>query len=214
MTFSARREIGYGLGCYAVYLGVRAIVMRRAGRRRADRNARRIVAVERRLRLDLEVRAQRVTMRRRRMLAPLNAAYLALNTFLTVGCLIVLFRRRDPSFHRLRRAAVIAHAAAQPVFLVFPTAPPRTLEGFVDIFREGGLDLESRPIVWLYNPVAAMPSIHVAYAIVTTASIARRSRLALAYPCVVALVVVATGNHYVLDVAAGAALGAVALKAA
>jgi hypothetical protein len=68
----------------------------------------------------------------------------------------------------------------------------------------------------LYNPVAAMPSLHVAFATLTGAAIADRleSRAgrvaAYAYPPLVALVVMATGNHYVLDAAAGAVLGAAA----
>jgi hypothetical protein len=62
---------------------------------------------------------------------------------LTVGWLIRLFRRRDPQFHRLRSAAVLTTLGAQPVFLFFPCAPPRTLDHFVDTIVEvSGVDLD------------------------------------------------------------------------
>jgi hypothetical protein len=66
-----------------------------------------------------------------------------------------------------------------------------------------GFDLEHRWLVKLYNPVAAMPSLHVAFAVVTAAALAAAS-----YPPLVSLVITATGNHYALDAVAGAALGA------
>ena len=80
----------------------------------------------------------------------------------------------------------------------------------------GGIDIEHPHLVRFYNPVAAMPSHHVAFAVVSGAGIAMRARSPLAraawraYPALVAVVVIATGNHYVLDVPAGAALGAAA----
>ena len=108
-----------------------------------------------------------------------------------------------------------------PVFLLFPTAPPRTLEHFVDTLADvSGVDLDTGLVARLYDPIAAMPSIHIAYAIVTAAGIAETSgsplarALASAYPPAVALVIFTTANHYVLDAVAGAALGAAALRLA
>jgi hypothetical protein len=217
--FSTRREAAIGLGVYALYLGMRAVKLRRGGRARADRNARRIVALERRLRIHVEPALQRALLPRTRLVAGLNVAYVTLNVGLTVGWLMRLHARRDPEFHRLRRAAVAATLGAQPVFLLFPVAPPRTLEGFVDTIEAvSGLDLEQGVVARLYDPIAAMPSIHLAYAVVTAAGIAgtARSRWARAvspaYPPAVALTVVATANHYVLDAVAGSALGALALR--
>ena len=143
---------------------------------------------------------------RTRLIAVLNVAYAVANVGLTVGWLMRLFFRRHPEFHRLRRAAVLTTLGAQPVFLLFPTAPPRTLDHFVDTIAEvSGFDLDSGLIAKLYDPIAAMPSIHVAYAVVTATGIAETSRsplarrLAPAYPPLVALTVLATANHYVLD---------------
>jgi ABC-type dipeptide/oligopeptide/nickel transport system permease subunit len=83
-----------------------------------------------------------------------------------------------------------------------------------------GIDLDSGVVSRLYDPLAAMPSIHVAYAVVTATGIAGTSRsralrgLAPAYPPLVALIVFVTANHYVLDAVAGAALGGAALRLA
>ncbi len=219
--FSARREVAIGLAVYAVYLLVREAVMRGGGRGRAERNGQRIVDLERRLGFHAEPRAQRALLRHPRFVAGLNAGYAVFNVGLTVGWLLRLYGRRDSEFHRLRRASVLAHLGAQPVFLVFPAAPPRTLVGFVDTLRHvSGIDLGHPSLVRFYNPVAAMPSIHVAFAVVTAASMAERSgsavgrAAALAYPPLVSVVVVGTGNHYVLDAVAGAALGLAARRLA
>jgi len=81
-----------------------------------------------------------------------------------------------------------------------------------------GVDLEHPRLVRFYNPVAAMPSLHVAFAVVTGAEIAARSdsvlvkSVAHAYAPLVATVVAGTANHYVLDAVAGAALGVAARR--
>ena len=115
----------------------------------------------------------------------LNLGYGLFNVTLTVGWLVVLYRRRDEGYHRFRGACLVTHLGAQPAF---------------------------------YNPVAAMPSLHVAFAVVTGGEIAERSgsvvvrTAARAYAPLVATVVAGTGNHYVLDAVAGAALGAAARR--
>jgi membrane-associated phospholipid phosphatase len=219
--FSGRREVAVGLGAYALYLGVRAVVVRERGRLRARRNAERLVALERRLGIHVEPGLQRLLLPRVRLVAGLNVGYAVLNFGLTVGWLMRLFSARHPEFHRLRRATALTFLGAQPVFLLFPTAPPRTLDHFVDTIQEvSGIDLDSGLVAKLYNPLAAMPSIHVAFAVVTATGLAETSRsrlvrrLAPGYPPLVALTVFATANHYVLDGVAGAALGALGLRIA
>jgi hypothetical protein len=219
--FSARREVAVGLGVYALYLLASRLKRGERGRLQATRNAERVVALERRLGVHVEPALQEVLLPRRRLVAVLNVAYVTLNVGLTVGWLMLLYRRRDPNYHRLRRAAVLTTLGAQPVFVLFPCAPPRTLDQFVDTVVEvSGFDLDSGLVAQLYDPLAAMPSIHVAYAVVTAAGIAETSRSPLvraaarAYPPLVALIVFATANHYALDAVAGAALGALALRLA
>ncbi|HEX7084546.1 MAG TPA: phosphatase PAP2 family protein [Gaiellaceae bacterium] len=215
--FSGRREVALGLGVYALYLGVRALVWTEDGRRRADRNAARIVEAERRLQLHVEPQLQRLLLPRRRLLTVLNIAYVTLNVGLTVGWLMRLYHRREPGFFRYRRAVALATAGAQPVYLLFPVAPPRKLDHLTDTIAEAGLDLDSGLISKLYCPIGAMPSIHVAYAVVVGEAIRKTGprwlrRLAPAYAPAVAVTVFATANHYFLDGIAGAALGGAALR--
>jgi PAP2 superfamily len=212
--FSLRREVTLGLTAYGLYLLVSRLVLRRSGRARARRNAERIVAIEDRLGLGIEPAIQRALLRFPRVVHGLNIGYGLFNVTLTVGWLVLLFRRRDESYHRFRRTCLLAYVGAQPVFFLFPTAPPRVLDGFVDTLSQvSGLDLEHPFLVRFYNPVAAMPSLHVAFAVVTGAEIADRTgstavkAAAHAYAPLVAAVVAGTGNHYVLDAVAGAALG-------
>src|ERR687891_524016 len=154
--YSTRREVALGLGVYAGYLLVRRAVVNERGRAAATVNARRIVALERRLGLHIEPRLQGLLLPQRRLIAVLNVAYVTLNVGLTVGWLIRLFRGKHPHFHRLRRAAVATTLGAQPVFLLFPVAPPRTLDHFVDTIADvSGVDLDSGLIAQLYDPISA-----------------------------------------------------------
>jgi hypothetical protein len=112
---------------------------------------------------------------------------------------------------------VLTTLACQPVFYFFPcaTAPSTTSDTIADV---SGFDLDSGPAAQLYAALAAMPSIHVAYAVVTAAGVAAASEspalraLAPAYPPLVAAVVFVTANHYVLDAVAGAAIAGAALR--
>jgi hypothetical protein len=212
-----RRELVIGAATYGAYLLVRRLVWNDRGRARARRNGGRLLALERRLGLDVEARLQQRLLVRRRLVHGLNVGYAAFNVTVTVCWLVRLLRRRDPAYVPLRRACLLAYLGAQPVFLAFPTAPPRSLPGGVDTLSAvSRLDLEHPLLLRLYNPIAALPSLHCAFAAITGASLAERGAgpLALAYPPAVAFVVVATGNHYVLDTVAGAALGLAARRLA
>ena len=215
MASSSGREALIGLACYGAYLSVRRIVWTEQGRARAMRNAQRIIELEEGLGLRLEPVVQRTALRHRRLIDALNAGYAAGNVALSVGWLILLHRRGSPHFRRERRAAMVAFAGALPVFALFPTAPPRARDDHVDTLLDRGIDIEHPLLVRFYNPIAAMPSHHVAFAVVTGFGLSRRSRRPgarlgwWAYPVGVGGVVIATGNHYVLDIVAGAGLGRV-----
>ena len=110
------------------------------------------------------------------------------------------------------------HALPQHVLL--PTAPPRffTSIGFTDTLGQlGGLNHGSGLIELAANPYAAMPSLHAADALIVGVILASvvRNRIAkalwLVWPLWVSFAVMATGNHFWLDVLAGMLLGALAL---
>jgi hypothetical protein len=105
------------------------------------------------------------------------------------------------------------------VFWLYPMAPPRLLPGvgFVDVVAATGSpgSTHSGPLAQHANELAAMPSLHLAWAVWTAWAAWRMLRgrrfaaAVWAYPVVTAAVVLATGNHFVADVVAGAALTAV-----
>ena len=73
-----------------------------------------------------------------------------------------------------------------------------------------GLNLSSDLLGALYNPFAAVPSLHFGYALIVgivLATLAERRWVRVVgavYPLVMLLVIVATGNHFVFDAALGA----------
>jgi PAP2 superfamily protein len=214
------REAAIGLGMYAAALGVRKAVWSPGGRARARRNADRLMRLEQRLGIAVEPAIQRAAMGRV-PLGALNAAYVGANIAFTVGSLAVLLRRGDPGYRPLRRSVAGTMLAAQVPFLLFPTAPPRATERFVDTLAEAsGVDLDRGAASQLFNPIASMPSIHMAWAVISAESLRACSsrpsvRAAAAlYPPAVATVVLVTANHLVVDVLAGSVLGWAGLRLA
>jgi membrane-associated phospholipid phosphatase len=99
------------------------------------------------------------------------------------------------------------------VMIVFPTAPPR-LVGFRDVVESSPWAQIAHPES-LMNPYGAMPSFHIAWSLLAAAALYEAIRgwvgkLVLLQPGLMAVAVVATANHWVLDVVAGAGLAATA----
>ena len=142
----------------------------------------------------------------------LGILYVVLHFAGTGAFLVWLYRRHPERFARVRNTMIGATGIALALYVTFPVAPPRLAAlGFVDtVSHKTGINLSSDLLGNLYNPFAAVPSLHFGYALlvgVTLASIARRPLLrvlAWSYPVLMLLVIVATGNHFFFDAAAGA----------
>jgi len=147
--------------------------------------------------------------------------YSLLHYTVTPAVLVWLRRRHAGSYGPARTALVVATLLGLVGFWLYPTAPPRMLadHGFVDTlaaFSNWGwwsTDASApKGLGGLTNEFAAMPSLHVGWAVWVgwyAATHGRRTWVrvaAVAYPLVTSLVVVATANHYWLDAVAGAAL--------
>lgn len=140
----------------------------------------------------------------------LSYSYLAAQFIVLPGALIWLYRRSARDYRRLRNTVVATWLIAIPIFALFPVAPPRLADmGFIDtVSQQPGVGLTGRSTIF-YNPLAAVPSLHVGFAAAVglTLAFALRRRwskaLALTWPPLVALSVIATGNHYLFDIAAG-----------
>lgn len=145
--------------------------------------------------------------------------YQFLHIPVTMTVLAGVWLVRPASYRPLRTALVALNCVGLATFLAWPLAPPRLLpqHGFVDLVAAAGYG----PVVGSGNvsvdQFGAMPSLHIAWAVWCAAVLVlhlpwRRMRhAAWLYPATTSVVVVVTANHYVLDVAAGAATAAVAL---
>jgi membrane-associated phospholipid phosphatase len=136
------------------------------------------------------------------------------------GVLVWLYRRSPPVYRRLRNTVIGTWLLALPTFAVFPVAPPRLAGiGVKDtVSHQAAVALTGHSTLF-YNPYAAVPSLHVglAFAVGVAAAVALRARwakiVASMWGPAVMLSVVATGNHYVFDVAAGLLVTALAYGA-
>ncbi len=159
-----------------------------------------------------------------RPLAVLADYYYAAAHFLVVIAVAVwAARRATTAARRLRVAFYALNGIALAGFWLFPLAPPRLLAGygFIDTvvaFHTWG-SWGSTSVDAASNQFAAMPSLHVGWALWCTVTVwsltrHRAARTAAAvYPILTALVVLGTANHYLLDVAGGAAALLLALAA-
>jgi hypothetical protein len=155
----------------------------------------------------------------------LNHLYLAAQLVVVPGALIFLYRRSRPIYERLRNTILATWLISIPVYAAFPVAPPRLADmGFVDtITTQTGFAMDSKLTTSFYNELAAVPSLHVGFAVAVGIAVAAAVRhpaakaLALLWGPAIGLAVVATGNHFVFDIAAGivaSALGYVVGRAA
>jgi len=138
----------------------------------------------------------------------------------TIGVLVWLWWRHPSRYGMLRNALLGINVVGFAVFWAFPVAPPRMLSGlgFIDIVAVAhSVGAWSTGVVASQaNDYAAMPSLHVAWALWCTFAVwtVRRDRLArvaaAGYAALTAVVVMATANHYLLDVVGGIATAAAA----
>ena len=133
--------------------------------------------------------------------------------------LLWVYLRRNEAFYRFRNAIMLANVIGLVGYVLLPTAPPRMFpgEGFIDSLSDfGGISHGSAVVELASNPYAAVPSLHAADALIlgiVVATLVRSPVLKavwLALPVWVWLVVMATGNHFWLDIAAGVVVAAVA----
>ena len=144
--------------------------------------------------------------------------YVNAQTTVTVGALIYLYLRHNRSFYFVRNMLMIAMVIALVGYAVFPTAPPRFMPewGFIDPVADfTGVHVDTAHggggmTTALTNLYAAVPSMHVAFALMIGWPLARLARrrgvavLWLLYPLLIAFVIVATANHFILDALLGA----------
>lgn len=193
-------------GVYELIRGVGGENVEAAMRHTAD-----LVALERAVGLYVERGVQDAVEAIPMVPAVLGLAYVVFHFAGTAALLVWVHRKHPDRFPLVRTTFVVATALSLVGYVLYPAAPPRLAElGFSDtVTNATGLDLSSDLLGSLYNPFAAVPSLHFGYALIVGAvliSLATRRLLRVAgalYPAAMLVIIVGTGNHFIIDAVLG-----------
>ncbi|HWC36448.1 MAG TPA: phosphatase PAP2 family protein [Mycobacteriales bacterium] len=142
--------------------------------------------------------------------------YATLHYIVTPVVLVWMWRRHGSAYASARTVLMVATILALVGYSLFPVAPPRLLPGFFDTMAKfshygwwSTAASAPRGLGGDTNQFAAMPSLHVGWAIWCGWMLVRYGRhrvtkiFGVLYPLVLSLDVMVTANHYLLDVLAG-----------
>jgi hypothetical protein len=211
------RQLLLFCGAYWLYRVVRGLTDGRVDD--AFHHARELIALEQHLGLFVEPAVHRWAERQEWLIDAASWMYVNSHFSITTLTLGFIYLRRNASFYFVRNMFMVAMGIALVGYAAFPTAPPRLLPewGFTDsVANFTGVDSGTGSVAAIVNPFAAVPSMHVAFALMLGVPMARMARRRAAkaawalYPAVVCFVVVATANHWWFDAFAGAVTAAVA----
>jgi len=173
----------------------------------AERNANHLWSIERSMHLLNEVHVQQFLLQSTTLVLLSNRYYVTVHFPITAIFLSWLFLRHRSSYRKVRNTLVLLTTFGLLFTVFVPLAPPRlftgdTLIDTMQVFGPSAYNPDSTTGV--ANQYAAMPSLHVAWAVLIAITVIRVSKrrirwLALAHPVITIFVVVATGNHYWLD---------------
>jgi hypothetical protein len=138
-----------------------------------------------------------------------NFVYFWLDFPLIAGVGLLMYFRRRPHYTFARDAILFSGACALVSYALFPVAPPRLVPeaGLLDTLQAfNNLSYQAQSTSFFVNPYAAMPSLHVGWAVLLAVGVWRawpgnRVVLALAvvHPLAQWTSTVVTGNHFWLD---------------
>jgi hypothetical protein len=180
-----------------------------------------VLHLERTLHLDPELTLNRWLTAHHTLGLVVSDYYDNAHFIVTLGLLGWLWYKRPDIYRPLRNALVAINVLGLLVFWLYPLAPPRMLlgVGFSDVVASTHAfgSWHTGALASAANQLAAMPSLHMAWAVWCALVLWRMSArpwvraLAIFYPCLTALAVLSTGNHFLADVLAGIATAALAV---
>ncbi len=215
------RQILLFCGAYWLYRVVRGMTDGKIAE--SFENAREVIGLERTLGLFIEPAVHAWAQSTSWLIDGASWMYMNSHFVVTTFTLAFIYLRRNPSFYFIRNMFMVAMGIALVLYAAYPTAPPRFMPewGFQDSVAEfTGITSQNSSADALYNPFAAVPSMHVAFALMIGIPMAYGARrmwakvLWLIYPAMVSFVVVATANHWWFDAFAGAVTAGLAALAA
>lgn len=203
------------LGFYLVYSAVRNT--NEGSTFEAFRNARSLIEVQRFLGIYHEQTLQEWALHLKPLIVATNYHYGSLHFVVTIGVMVYLFARWADDYPLWRNTLATATAIALIGFSLWPLMPPRLLPesyGYVDTMARYPTfwSFNSGAVNQISNQYAAMPSVHCAWALWCACVLVPRLQrpwakwLAALYPVSTVVVIVLTGNHYVLDAVGGFAV--------
>jgi hypothetical protein len=219
------RQVVLFMAAYQLYRLVRGLANDPGSANAAFSNARHLIGVEQTLNIFVEPSMQAFAAGQSWLLDSASWMYINAQTSITLGALTWLYLFRNESFYFVRNMFLVAFGLALIGYMVFPTAPPRFFPewGFFDAVSDfTGVPQDSVTINELFNPYAAVPSMHVGFALMISVPLARLVRWRALkvfwaiYPLMVVFVIVVTANHFIADAVLGAVaagLGALAARA-
>lgn len=215
LRFTAR-QVAIVAGAIIAYFGVRGLT--EGDPTAANRNAVRVLRVEHVLGVAVEQRVQEVVAFSSEAVTLANWVYIWMHWPVVIATLIWLIRTNRPEYVRLRNAMIISGLIGLVIFASFPVAPPRLFSpDFIDTVTERSYSYRMLQPPAFVNRYAAMPSLHFGWNLLVGISWYRvaRSRpwkiAAVVMPAVMAWAVVATANHWVLDVVVGGTVALIGL---
>ena len=208
ILFVLRQFVLIGLAALA-YFGVRGLT--EADVARADRNAGRVLDVEKLVHIDVEYGLQSQLLDNERLVDLANWIYIWGHWPVVAATLVWLAITRRNDFYDLRNAMFISGAIGLVIYASFAVTPPRLfgLE-YVDTVTDRSLAYRVLQPPSLVNKFAAVPSLHFGWNLLVGLSWRRASETfvakvgSVAMPIAMAFAVVATANHWTFDVLAGA----------
>lgn len=214
---AAAGEVVLIVGLWMTYLVGRHLFegSERVARSHADD----VWSFERTLRLPSEARLQDWVLNSDAAVRVVNAIYQYVHFPVMFCTLVVLYIRRRDVYRWFRNVVILTTGLALVGHIAYPLLPPR-LEpafGMVDTGAKFGQSTYGgKPGTGFTNQLAAMPSMHVAWAAMVAIAVilCLRTRwrwIAPLYAVAILIVVVVTANHYWLDGIVGLMLLAVSL---
>jgi PAP2 superfamily len=205
-------ELFVALAAYGVYAFVKGFF--RGTREEGLANGVSVINAEQNLGIFVERDVQQVFLDNTLGMPFWNAFYLLSQIVVLPATLILVFLLARHAYPLLRNLAILSWIGGVVWYALQPVVPPRHADiGVVDtISTQTFFNLDGSFAEFFYNPVAAMPSLHVGMAPVVAWALWRLTPwmatrvLGLMYPVIVAVTVVVTGNHYLLDIVGGLAL--------
>jgi membrane-associated phospholipid phosphatase len=213
------REIAFGAAFAVVYFGIRNLTVGSAPT--AYANADRLMHLERTLHLAWEAPLQGAIISHPALVTLANWVYIWGHWPVIAAVAVWLWRRERGAYRLLRDAMFVSGAIGLAVFALYPVAPPRLAPlALVDSVTTWSHAYRALQPPALTNPYAAMPSLHVGWNLLVGLAIVVHARrravriLGALLPAAMAVAVVATANHFLLDVVAGVALALLGLAVA